>query len=74
MAHPRAIFPAAAVTEYLAGGSLKNMAADYRADAVTLRRWLVDQGVAIRGQGVKVRLTRQVEYVHTQSTAALAGR
>lgn len=63
MAHPRAIFPALAAQEYLAGGSLEQMAIDYRASEVALRRWLVDRGVAIRGQGVKAKLTRQVKYV-----------
>jgi hypothetical protein len=53
MSHPRAVFPARAVTEYQSGAGLKAMSAEYRCNAITLRRWLTDQGVQIRGQGKK---------------------
>lgn len=53
MSHPRAVFPPALLTEYQAGASLKALAASYRACNHTIRRWLVERGVVIRGQGKK---------------------
>jgi len=51
VSHPCAVFPPCALTEYQAGAGLKAMAAEYRCSAITLRRWLVERGVVIRGQG-----------------------
>lgn len=53
MSHPRAVFPLAAITEYRAGAGLKSMAVSYRCSAITLRRWLIEHGVTIRGTGKK---------------------
>jgi hypothetical protein len=55
MSHPRATFPPHAITEYQAGAGLKSMAVEYRCDASTLRRWLVERGVVIRGPGKRWR-------------------
>lgn len=53
MSLPRAVFPPSALTEYLAGAGLKGMAVEYHCSAITLRRWLVERGVAIRAHGKK---------------------
>jgi hypothetical protein len=53
MAHPRASFPASIVAYYQRHGSIKTCA-KYRANWGSLRRWLVEHGHPIRGQGKRI--------------------
>lgn len=53
MAHPRAEFPPILALEYRAA-SLATLARKYQSHPVTIRRWLVDQGVTLRPQGVRL--------------------
>jgi phage antirepressor YoqD-like protein len=53
MSHPRADYPPQVIADYLARG-LKKTAEDYGTHRVTLRRWLVEHGVAIRGPGKRI--------------------
>ena len=53
MAHPCANYPPQIIAEYLARG-LERTAADYGTHRVTLRRWLVEHGVAIREPGKRI--------------------
>lgn len=53
MAHPRASFPPILALEYRTV-SLSVLARKYQSHPVTIRRWLVEQGVVIRAQGVRL--------------------
>jgi hypothetical protein len=53
MAHPRAVFPTSVITYYRAHGYRRTCEV-YRTSWVTLRRWLREHGVEVRGQGVRL--------------------
>ena len=54
MPHPRAVFPQSLVNDYKLL-SLKKLSAMYRSNHCTIRRWLIDRGIQIRKQGVRVK-------------------
>ncbi len=53
MSHPRAVFPPEVIPHYQQHGAVKTRIA-YRCQWGTLRRWLVEHGVQIRPQGLRI--------------------